>query len=376
MSRPLGIAAAVITGVVAAGLGALGLSALAGEDAQPQGSTNADERAALAAADRFLDTYMEPDGRVARHDQGGTTVSEGQAYAMLLALALGDRERFDLAWTWTRENLQRDDKLLSTEWAGGAVKDPEPASDADLDAARALLLAAERFDDPEYRDHGLELTRAILARETVAVEGRPVLAAGPWAREAGPMLNPSYFDPRAYALLAAATRDERWKQLAESSRNLAAELVGQPPSLPPDWARIEAGAAVAAPAPDGSAPAYGFDAVRFPVRMAASCNRTDRELAASTWKLLAPATSGEHAARLTLDGRSTGEPTHAAALVGAAGAAHAARDAAAAAELLERAEAAEAANPTYYGSAWVALGRVMLTTDLLGACVGAGREPA
>jgi len=34
-------------------------------------------------------------------------------------------------------------------------------------------------------------------------------------------------------------------------------------------------------------------------------------------------------------------------------------------QLLRRAEAMGAANPTYYGTAWVALGRALLTTDLL-----------
>jgi endoglucanase len=35
---------------------------------------------------------------------------------------------------------------------------------------------------------------------------------------------------------------------------------------------------------------------------------------------------------------------------------------------LARAAQVDARGPTYYGAAWVALGRVMLTTDLLGRC--------
>src|SRR5260370_39946606 len=43
-----------------------------------------------AAASRFLAKYTRPDGRVVRLDQGRDTVSEGQAYGMLLAEVAGD----------------------------------------------------------------------------------------------------------------------------------------------------------------------------------------------------------------------------------------------------------------------------------------------
>src|SRR5690348_4029051 len=56
--------------------------------------------AARASGVRFLDRYMDPDGRVVRHDQGGDSVSEGQAYAMLAAVAIDDRARFARAWRW------------------------------------------------------------------------------------------------------------------------------------------------------------------------------------------------------------------------------------------------------------------------------------
>jgi endoglucanase len=53
---------------------------------------------ARAASQAFLGAYLDAGGRVVRRDQGGDTVSEGQAYAMLVAAATGDRQRFDLAW--------------------------------------------------------------------------------------------------------------------------------------------------------------------------------------------------------------------------------------------------------------------------------------
>jgi endoglucanase len=48
--------------------------------------------------------------------------------------------------------------------------------------------------------------------------------------------------------------------------------------------------------------------------------------------------------------------------------AHAAGDDAAAAGLLDQAAEEDHAAPTYYGAAWLALGRVLLQSDLLGTC--------
>ena len=49
----------------------------------------------------FLAAYVDPDGRVVRRDQDGDTVSEGQAYAMLVAVAIDDRAAFRSVWSWT-----------------------------------------------------------------------------------------------------------------------------------------------------------------------------------------------------------------------------------------------------------------------------------
>src|SRR5262249_25843719 len=68
---------------------------------------------AQAAAEHFLDRYVDSDGRVVRRDQGGDTVGEGQAYGMLMAAAIGDRRRFNSIWDWTQRNLQRPDGLIS-----------------------------------------------------------------------------------------------------------------------------------------------------------------------------------------------------------------------------------------------------------------------
>ena len=69
-----------------------------------------------------------------------------------------------------------------------------------------------------------------------------------------------------------------------------------------------------------------------------------------------------------LDGAPASPYVHAVSFVGAAAAARAAGHRAAATRLLDRAQAENDIHPSYYGAAWIALGRVMLTTAALGGC--------
>jgi endoglucanase len=329
------------------------------------GGTRADDAAA-----RFLHRYLGPDGRVVRRDQGGDTVSEGQAYAMLLSVAAGDRGRFERTWRWTRAHLQRGDGLFASRWAGGKVVDAQPAADADLDAARALLVAARRFDAPRYRRAALRIGRAILRSETATVAGRLVLVAGPWARPQA-IVDPSYFAPRTFELLAAASGDPRWRALERSSVAIVAALQGHRSGLAPDWARATAAGAIpiGTPAdPQGQA-RHGYDAVRLSVRLAEACAPAARAQAAAPWRSLRAAmATGRIAPVYDLGGAPLATGEHPAALAGAAGAAQAAGDRRAARLLLRAAAALAARAPSYYGDAWAALAPLMLDSHRLEGC--------
>jgi endoglucanase len=320
---------------------------------RPDGSTRAAPDEARAAAQGFLARYIDPDGRVVRRDQGGDTVSEGQAYGMLLAAAIGDRARFDRIWGWTRRHLQRGDGLLA--WRAG---DQQSAADADLDAARALLVAARRFHRRALAGDARRIGRAIEAQETARVGGRRVLVAGPWARD-GAVVNPSYVAPRTFALLGQ-------RDLRASGLRVVRALQAHRSGLAPDWAHATAGGATPTGKPDdpGGQAVFSYDAVRIPIRLAEDCVPSVRRQAArpraSLQQTLAPVRD--------LGGQPLAPGDHAVFAVAAAAATAAAGDRERAAGLLDRAAQADAAHPSYYGAAWIALGRVMLTTRWLQGC--------
>jgi endoglucanase len=366
-----GAALALVIGWVAAWW----LSGCGGGGSEPSSAAQSrfaehSEDRAVATAEHFLDRYVRSDGRVVRIDQGGDTVGEGQAYAMLLAAAIGDRRRFETVWAWTQNNLRRPDGLISFLWRDGHIVDPQAASDADLDASRALLLAACRFHEPGLRSQALRIGEAIMGVEVATVRGAPVLTAGPWALTPAIILNPSYFSPATDAALHAASGDSRWTSLSASSRAITSALMSGSARLPPDWARLEGVTPVpiGSPSAPQTPPEFSFDAVRTLVRMAEDPDPAGRRIAARAWPVFANQDPTALPVQHALSGRPIGDVRHPVVLVAAAGAADAAGHPAARDGLLDEAEALDRRSPTYYGAAWVALGRVMLTTRLLESC--------
>jgi endo-1,4-beta-D-glucanase Y len=364
--KPLWIGVLVVSVGVAAVL-ALAVTRDGGTPAGDDESTPLAARSTALDSQTFLDTYVEDDGRVVRLDQGGDTVSEGQAYGMLIALDAGDAERFDAMWSWTRSNLGRDDGLISWRWQDGQVVDPSSASDADLDMARALLLAAEAFGEPQYTEDGVALGEAILEHETVPVPDGLLLVAGQWATEAPYSFNPSYVSPVATTLLGEVTGDPRWAELERGSRTAVQALMANG-ELPPNWAEAsEDGAVRPAPSPDGSGVAYGYDAARTLLRHAEACAPEDRELAVAGAAVVARGGS-DPVAVYDLAGSPQSDVASPLSTMAQAAGFAAAGDPERALAAIELASRQQQQAPTYYGDAWTVLAPALLTNPDLGGC--------
>ncbi len=230
-----------------------------------------DELSALWSAYRYH--YIQG-GQVASLDEGGVTTSEGQSYAMLRAVWQGDRTTFRQVWKWTRDNLQirAGDKLFAWKWNHGRALDLNSATDADSDIALALLLASQRFGDPEYAVAARPILADIWRQEIVQVGDRYYVTAGNWAPgEEFPTLHVAYFAPYAYGLFARIDRSHPWEKLVESSYRVLDWIYfdrGLP--LPPEVIYLdkrEGGYRLESPR-TGQAAGFGYDAYPIFWRMA------------------------------------------------------------------------------------------------------------
>ena len=156
--------------------------------------------------------------------------SEGQGYAMLLAVAANDRPTFDRLWGWTRANLMvRDDQLIAWRWSPNhrpGVSDMNNASDGDILVAWALAEAGELWADVSYkvaaRRIAVEVGRKLVLFKTKqgalllpAIAG---FAAG--ERPDGPVVNLSYYVFPAFARLPLVAPELRLERAdADRSRS-------------------------------------------------------------------------------------------------------------------------------------------------------------
>ena len=179
----------------------------------------------------YKQTFVQPDGRVVDPTRGGITTSEGQSYALLRAVWMGDRSSFDTVWRWTAAHLQvSGDGLFSSLWGGGSVQDHNSASDADSDIALALLYAGRRFGDQGYTTAARAVLDGMWRSDVVAVDGMNVLSAGNWAatqQSPGPVINPSYFAPYAYRSFARVdpTHPWMWDPLESTCRHASLSIL-------------------------------------------------------------------------------------------------------------------------------------------------------
>ena len=134
------------------------------------------------AWERYKARFMMPDGRIIDTANGNVSHTEGQGFAMLLAVANNDRPAFDKLWQWTDNTLRNKSNGLFY-WrynpvAPDPIADKNNASDGDTLIAWALLRAQKQWQDKRYAIASDAITAALLKSTVVTFAGRQVMLPG------------------------------------------------------------------------------------------------------------------------------------------------------------------------------------------------------
>lgn len=214
---------------------------------------------------RFKQNFVAEEGRVVDAGQGGISHSEGQGYAMLLAVHYDDRTAFYQIWQWTKKNLQvRGDNLLSWRWTPQAgITDTNNASDGDLMVAWALLRASNRWHTPEYLEASRNIAQDIRKKLLRKAPQGLILLPGVqgFDKPGGAAVNLSYWVFPALDEISQADPAPEWDELANTGMTILHYARFGRWGLPPDWLTLTEQSVPT----DGLSEKFGYNALRIPL---------------------------------------------------------------------------------------------------------------
>jgi endo-1,4-beta-D-glucanase Y len=223
--------------------------------------TGASGKYLVEAFQRWKTTFVTNDQgnlRVKRPEASNDTVSEGIAYGMLIAVYMNDRTLFDGLWAYWKAH-GASGLLMTWKIPGGSGS----ASDADEDAAFALIQASKQWDTA-YLNDAKSLLSQIAANEVEA--GSNALKPGNQFGGAS-LTNPSYFAPAYYRVFAQVDTGNAslWNGVVTSSYKFLNAIEGSN-GLVPAWCSSDCTSRGGGGYAD--ADKYQYDSHRTPWRMA------------------------------------------------------------------------------------------------------------
>ena len=203
-------------------------------------------------------------------DDGSSTVSEGIAYGMLLSVYAADKTLFDGLWTYYKNHRDGNGVMNWKYSSSSSVTGSNGATDAELDVAMALIIAAEQWSSTAgntYKADALSLIQKIKSLE-MATDGQ-TLNGDAWGNT-NSCRNPSYFAPGYYTEFAKvdASNATFWNTTAITATNTILTANRNSTSgLVSNWCD-NSGTENSCGNTGSGASGFGADACRNPWRMA------------------------------------------------------------------------------------------------------------
>lgn len=221
------------------------------------------------AWESYKSRFLMADGRII--DTGNNSVShtEGQGFAMMMAVRNNDRTSFDKIWRWTEKNLKNPENGLFY-WrynpvAAQPVTDKNNATDGDTFIAWALLKGGTLWHDDGYLKSSDAIVKALVEHNVIRFSGYQVMLPGAKGFNLNSYvnLNLSYFVFPAWQDFANRTHLVVWRDLISDGQKLLVKMRFGDTQLPADWVSLYADGRVM---PAKQWPArFSYDAIRVPL---------------------------------------------------------------------------------------------------------------
>ena len=204
---------------------------------------------------------------ISPNDSAEMTVSEGVAYGMLIMVYMSSnnadhQSEFDKLYAfWNKYAKSGGGMNWHINTQSGKVDDGT-ATDADLDVAVALIMAAKQWGNDQYLSKAKSLITWIKSNDMES-DGR-VKAGSNW----NPALNSSYVFPAAFQLFYDVTNDSFWKTAITANLGHVSKCQDASTGLMPDWCGWSDHKPTNAGQVSGGSGGFYDDATRTPWRMA------------------------------------------------------------------------------------------------------------
>ena len=207
-----------------------------------------------------------------KFDTQSQTVSEGIGYGMLLSVYMADKDLFDGLWLYYKDNVNGN-KVMNWKINGcSGTIGQNGATDAELDAAFALIVADYQWGSTGNFNYKTDATALISAIKNYEVEANTYVLKPGDQFGGSQITNPSYFSPAYYRAFGNFTNDTAfWNQVAAKSYTIINSNLTQNNAvggLVSDWCEASGAYSPQAGGYNNGGKTYTYDAARTPWRIA------------------------------------------------------------------------------------------------------------